>query len=203
MPELYDDFCLLNDCIEGKREAWNLFVKRFSNLVYYSITKTLKNHACNLQQENIEDIYNTIFLSFIEKDYRKLRQFEGKEGCSPQSWIRLISIRQTIDFLRNQNKHSLLDSENDGPNTINDVTPNNDDSIENKLIQSETKGMFKEAVEDLPAADKLFMNLYFTKELELDEIAKIMHISVSAVYSKKNRVREKIKKILIKKNILQ
>ena len=108
MPETYDDFTLLKESIAGKQEAWEILVKRSSKLVYYSVNKTLKSYNHDLQEEDVADIHNSIFLSLLENNYKKLRQFKGKHGCSLSSWIRLISNRHTIDFLRSQKPHFLI-----------------------------------------------------------------------------------------------
>lgn len=193
--EHQDDFRLLTDCIDGKQEAWDEFVRCYSKLVYYSITKALRSHNCNLQHEDVEDIYNGLFLSLIENDYKKLRQFEGKRGCTLSSWIRLITIRHTIDFLRSQRKHISLDQEGDSTDPLIETVPDDNLPIEKQIEQSETERIFREAISELPSSDRLFMKLYYENELPPEEIAKIMHVSVNTIYSKKNRIREKIKKL--------
>ncbi len=189
-----DDSSLIKDCISGKREAWDLFVSRFSKLIYHSINKA-RSYAPKLDQEDMEDIYSSVFLSFLEDDYRRLRQFKGKKGCTLSSWVRLITIRHTIDFLRKQKHHIPIDNKNE---TLKDNKPSAQDYIE----LSETEEMLKKAIEALPPLDRLFMELYYTKELPPEEIADIMNISVSTVYSKKTRIRNKMEKILIKKGFI-
>ena len=58
-------------------------------------------------------------------------------------------------------------------------------------------------VNNLNANDMLFLKLYYEKELPPEEIAEILNLTVSTVYSKKNRIREKLQKIAKKKNLLQ
>lgn len=198
MSNPHDDFKLLTECTSGNREAWDIFVKRYSKLVYYSITKTLKSYISYLPQEDVEDIFNNIFLSFIENNYKKLRQFEARHGCTLSSWVRLISIRYTIDFLRSQRKHISMNDDSNTRRPFIDTLPTNQVSFEKQIEFTETERAIKMAMDALPSSDKLFVKLHYEKELPPEEIASIMNISVNTVYSKKNRIKEKIKKILKK-----
>ena len=191
-----DDFSLVNDCVNGKREAWDFFVQRFSKLIYHAINKALKSYACNLPQEDIEDIYNGVFLSFIENDFKKIRQFKGKMGCSLSSWVRLITIRHTIDFLRVQRQHSSLDDINAATGSMTEALHDKNPSVQEHLELSETEKIMKECIEDLPPSDRLFMALYYEKELPPEKIADVINVSVNTIYSKKKRIREKLEKIL-------
>jgi len=203
MSESYDDFRVLAECIAGKREAWDVFVKRYSRLIYYSITKTLKSQANYLQKEDVEDIFNSIFASLIEDNYKKLRQFEARHGCTLSSWIRLISIRYTLSFLRSQRRHlSIDDNSNSKARPLIETLSDNQVSAEEQMELTETEKIIKRAIEELPSSDRLFVTLHYEKELSSEEIADIMHVSVNTIYSKKNRIREKIKKILIDRGLI-
>lgn len=202
MSDYPDDFRLLEECIRGKKEAWDTFVTRFSRLVYYSINKTLKLHTHNPPQEDVDDVFNGIFLSFIENDYKKLRQFEGKQGCTLSSWIRLISIRHTIDFLRGQKRQISLDDDSNDTRPMVDTLQDNRASVDEIIELSETEKMMKEAIDELPSSDRLFIRLQYEKDLPPEEIAIIINASVNTVYSKKNRIRQKIKKIIRDKEVI-
>ncbi len=179
-----------------------MFVDRFSKLIYYAINKTLRLHNQNLVQEDIDDVFSSLFISFMDKDYKKLRQFEGRQGCSLSSWIRLITIRHTIDFLRTQKHHVSMNDDSDGGQPLVERLSDKGTSFDEQLDQADTARALKEAIEELPSSDRLFMELFYEKELPPEEIADIMNVSVNTVYSKKNRVREKLKNILIERGAI-
>ena len=134
-----------------------------------------------------------------ENDYKKLRQFEGRRGCSLSSWIRLISIRRTIDFLRSQKQHISMDEEHDDKVSLKDSLADDKKSVEEQLELTQTERMVQGAMEELPSSDRLFVELYYEKELPPEEIANIMGVSINTVYSKKSRLRERMRKILTEK----
>jgi len=197
MSDSSSDLKLLAECISGRKDSWDTFVLQYSKLIYYSINKTLKLHNQNLEREDIEDIFSSLFVSFMDKDYKKLRQFEGRQGCTLSSWIRLITIRHTIDFLRRQKNLVSLNDDSDNTQPLVERIPSKSKSFEKELEESQTARALKNAIATLPASDRLFMELFYEKELPPEEIASILKVSVNTVYSKKNRVREKIKKILL------
>ena len=45
---------------------------------------------------------------------------------------------------------------------------------------------------ELSTGDRLFLEYYYVEELEPEEIARLMGISLNTVYSRKNKIREKI-----------
>lgn len=202
MSDDWNERKLLSECISGSREAWDIFVRRYSKLVYHAISKTLNLYNAHCPQEDIEDLYNSLFLALIENNNKKLKQFEGKNDCTLSSWIRLITVRRTIDFLRGQKPMASLDEEDEESRSLMGTIPDRSPSADDQLELSESENLIQEAVEELPSSDKLFMELYYRKELSPEEIAGILNVSVSTVYSKKNRVREKLKKILKDKGFI-
>ena len=83
------------------------------------------------------------------------------------------------------------------------VTEKEDITSEEELSGKEYREVFKELINDINTNDMLFLKLFYEKELPPKEIAEMLNLAVSTVYSKKNRVREKLKKIVKKKNLLQ
>lgn len=197
MPETSDDVRLLSDCISGKKEAWDSFVLRFSRLIYYAITSTLRLHNHNLPRDDVDDLYNGVFVSLLDNDFRKLRQYEGRDGCTLPSWIRLITVRHTIDFLRSRKDHVSLNDDNEGGRPLVETLEDRGESFEERLESAQAGRALAKAIAELPASDRLFMELFYEKELSPEEIAEIMNVSVNTVYSRKNRVREKLKNIMI------
>lgn len=190
------DFNLIKDCISGKEEAWHAFVDRFSRLVYHSINKAVHKYTCNLSQEDIEDIYSSTFHSFIEKDCRKLQQFEGRQNCTLSSWVRLITVRHTIDFLRKQKYSISIESESDTFPSVSETLQDNNPSAQDYMETSENEKILEHAVRALPPSDRYFIELYYRKELPPEKVAQIMNLTVSTIYAKKSRIREKLEKII-------
>ena len=184
---------LLRACFEGNQRAWERFVRSYSKLVYFSIHQAFKISGFVPGREEVEDIFGGIFLSFFERDFKKLRSFQGRGGCSLASWIRLIASRHTLDYLRNQGRHASIVVKEEF-DLASAVAP--DDLPSDIVARKERELLARNALKKLKAEEVLFLRLYYDQERSPEEIADILGISVSTVYSRKNRIKEKLKKFL-------
>ena len=97
---LKEDRELLSKCVSGDRTASEMLVRRFSDLVYRAVQYTLMAKHVSFNRHDLEDLHNTVFLRLFEQGCKKLRQYQGKNGCSLASWIRMIAVRTVLDHLR-------------------------------------------------------------------------------------------------------
>jgi len=58
---------LLGRCIRGDKQAWDLFVLRYSRLVYHCLYQTLKGKGPHIQSETVEDLHQEVFASGRER----------------------------------------------------------------------------------------------------------------------------------------
>ena len=70
------------------------------------------------------------------------------------------------------------------------------------LLDEESLGLLREVIEQLSTKDKLLIELFYLKELPPEEIAQILKISVGALYTRKNRVMGKMRKIAEERKLL-
>ena len=194
---------LLRSCINGDKKAWDQFVEKYTDLVYHAIHKTVRRYCADFLYHDLEDIHNSIFLSLIEDDYRKLKQYQGLNGCTMASWLVVVVSNATVNFIKGDKTLNSLDDPLGEDKTLKDVLPDLTPSVLDRIEKSEQAALLNELLEGLNANDRLFLKYYYEEELPPDEIAGIMNLTVSAIYSKKNRILEKLKKIAKKKKIVQ
>jgi RNA polymerase sigma factor (sigma-70 family) len=193
---------LLKACIEGDPGARDLFVERFSKLIYSSVHETLRMYSADFLREDIEDIHNNIFLSLFKDNSKKLRQFRGDNKCSVASWLRIIAINMSRNaIIRNRTFVSLDNSAEEGKAYI-DALSGQDASVLDQLIDSEQIRLLNGSMDTLKADDRLIMKYYYKEELPPDEIAQIMNIAVNTVYSKISRIKKRLRRILESRNLL-
>ena len=117
---------------------------------------------------------------------KKLRAFDPQKGVSLASWIRMITVRMTIDHLRRSKEHVSFDAMTIEPSQEGD---------QGGLIDRESLAQLQALLGELPAKDKLLVELSYMRELPPEEVAQLLHISVGAFYTRKNRIIEKLKKM--------
>ncbi len=184
---------LLGACLIGKKSSWDTFVLQYAGLVYHTIKKTFSYYHTESRSDVVEDLFQDFFLSLIRDNFKKLRQFKGDRGCSLASWLRVIASRQTIDFLRRQ-EASTARAVGNSPYDLHDPTGSLIDQEKNKLVS--------QVLETLPPRDRLFIQLYFQHSLTPKEVASVLRVSVSAVYTQKSRLLDKLRETLNKAGVL-
>ena len=194
---------LLKACIHESPGARDLFVDEYSKLIHKCIDVTFKKYSTELQKDDSIDLFQDIFLSFFKDDCRKLHQYRGDNNCSVASWLRIIAINITLNFIsRRKPLISLDDDSKDSGITVGEL-PDDRTPVTEILIDAEEDFLYKKAIEELNVQDQLVLKYLYQKGLTPAETAKIMNIETSTVYSKINRIKKKLQEILKSKNLLQ
>jgi len=178
---------LIAGCLRSEKAAWDSFVLQYSNLVYHTIKKTLNLHHVETRTDLVEDLYQEFFVSLLRNDYKKLRQFRGAYSCSLASWLRLLTARLTIDFLRKQAPSS--------GEVAGAMSRHGADAAE-PLISEQQERLLNQAIQTLSPRDRILLDLCYRQALASEEIAGLLKTSVNAVYTQKSRVLEKIREVL-------
>lgn len=197
LNEPQDERQLILGCLHGERGAWEAFVRRYTKLVYYFIKKIEGSRSALLTEDEIADLHNDIFLSLLEK---KLAQFEGRSGCSLTSWIKIVTASTTLNFLRSRktrtkNLESMTQTTDEaemGDRIIRDNSPSPDEYVQVRQTISHLENI----IDKLPPREKLFVLLYYERQLPTEEVARVLQTSSNALYVLKNRVRKKLKDAL-------
>ncbi|MGC6416007.1 MAG: RNA polymerase sigma factor [Bradymonadia bacterium] len=188
-----DDDQLLADCLAGTRKGWQRLVERYSRYVYFLINATAKRHGASITEDEAEDLHNDFFVALLEDDYRRLRAFGGKNGCSLRSWLRVICIRRTIDSLRRRRKTVSLTTDDDGP-TLQLEAPNAD-PLQALLThgREQRRARLGELAQSLPADDRILLDMIYVQKLGATEISAALRIKKGAVYTRKTRLVQRLR----------
>jgi RNA polymerase sigma-70 factor (ECF subfamily) len=189
---------LLKKCLHGDRDAWDAFVIKFSKLIYHTLYQTFKAKNFSFDSQIIDDLYQDVFLVLYKNNFRKLKQFKGKNNCSLASWLRMIASRTAIDFMRSHK--SLVSIEADGDDLI-DTLSNGRELPDKSIERLEWYQLLRGLIEGLSVKDRYLFELWINQEFPDKEIAQILNLSIDAVYMRKNRLKEKLKTIINKKKM--
>ncbi len=193
---------LLDACIQGCKESWDTFVGKYSSLIHHTINNVLNTHKAGSHYQDTHDIHNNLFLFLIEDDYKKLRQFEGRNGCKVSSWLIVVTRNFVLNFIKKQ-KPLIPGNTTDNVYEIEGLSSSQEQQPDAGLLEREHDELFNELVDGLNVHEMLFLKLYYGEELPPENIAEILGITVNTVYSKKTRIREKLIKIAKNKDLLQ
>jgi RNA polymerase sigma-70 factor, ECF subfamily len=115
----------------------------------------------------------------------KLRIYNPARGMKLGSWIGMLSVNAAYDFLRSAGRRPVL-AKVDGAI---DLHEESDRTPLDQLIEKERWDQLNELLSDFTEKDRTFVELYYQRGLDADEIAAEMQISLKTVYSKKHKIR--------------
>jgi RNA polymerase sigma-70 factor, ECF subfamily len=181
----WSDRDLLRCVLRNDARGWAELIRRYRPLIYRCITKVTLKYAPSLGSADLDEIYADVMMQLVRDDMHKLRIYNPARGTKLGSWIGMISVNAAYDFLRSAGRRPLLDKVdgNLDPHEESDRTPLD------QLIEKERWDHLNSLLSEFTDKDRTFVELYYQKGLEADEIAAEMQISLKTVYSKKHKIR--------------
>lgn len=182
----------LKACIDRDEHAWDIFIAKYSKLIYNYIIKTLKRYNFQFQSDELEEVYNRIFAALLESDCRRLQNFRGTTEKSFTAYLREICFHNTVDFLRE--KRFFMDIE-EVPESF--TLESGYDNLELKQLHA----IIGELKKELNPRHQLFFRLVFEEELSSEEVGRIMKLKLNALHQLKFRLINKLVQIAKEKNL--
>ena len=192
-----DDKRLIQGCLSQDKEAWDTFVERYSPVISHAILHTLKRYSVDYAMEVVDDLFQSVFFSLLKDNSKKIRQFQWK--CKLSSWLHIISVRVTIDYLRKRSLHLSLNGETKEEVSLKEKITNGNPLSIDLIEEKEEKSIFEQVRKSLSARERLFVELYYIREHTPAEVARILNTTKNNVYQLKSIVREKMKEIVKEK----
>lgn len=191
-PAEWSDRELMKCVLRNDPRGWTELVRRFRPLIYRCITKVTLKYASGLSNADLDEIYADVMMQLVRDDMYKLRIYNPKRGAKLGSWIGMLSVNAAYDFLRSAARRPLLDKVEGSldPHEEIDRTPLD------QLLEKERWEHLNTLLSDFTDKDRLFVELYYQKGLEADEIAAQLQISLKTVYSKKHKIRAHLMRCL-------
>lgn len=183
-----EDHALLELCLGGDSLAMSTFVARYDRYIRTIVGRTVRKYTSDADSSVIDDLCQEVFVCLFENDGRRLRLFEGRNGCPLRAWLRVIAMRSTISRMRRWKKHSQLpnnDSDrgstrlvDEGPTATQMLAAQDDLNRKARLI---------ELASGLAPDDRQLIEMIYIHEMSVLEITKVLRIRRGALYMRKNR----------------
>ena len=183
---------LLARVFRNESRGWNELVRRYRALIFRCITKVTSKYAPHLAGADVDEVYAEVLMQLLRDDMHKLRMYDPARGTKLSSWIGMIAVNAAYDFLRGVARRPYLDQigATIDPHDTCDRTPLDE------LIDKERWGQFVDLLRDFSEKDRTFLDLYYARGMEAEEVAEEMRISLKTVYSKKHKIRAHLKRCL-------
>lgn len=188
-----NDLEFVQRCVKGDRLAWDEFLDKYSRLIYNYTLHVLNAKGFAFAKEQVNDIFQEIFSSLIEDNYRKLKSFRARNGCSLASWLRQVTINFTIDYLRKIKPTISIDEEIDEDLSLKEILADDSPGIPDTLSQKEKLKSLKECVGQLNKKDKFFLELHINQGLKPEELKDYFKVSRGVLDVRKSRIIEQLR----------
>jgi RNA polymerase sigma factor (sigma-70 family) len=194
---LEEDRKLISKCISGDRDAGENLVRLFSNLVYQTVRSTFLAKQAPFTRQDLEDLHNTVFLGLFEQGCARLRSYQGRNGCTLASWIRIVTVRMVLNHLRKKGVDGPLWEKKKTP--VEDLSwlMGNDPGALALMESAEQEKLVHDGMESLAPRDRLFMKLHIGHGLPVEEVAETLRISIENAYVVKHRAVERLRAYLV------
>jgi RNA polymerase sigma-70 factor (ECF subfamily) len=161
----------------GQEDALKLLIKRF----HPKLVRTISYHTRS--GEAVDDIAQECWLGIIER----LREVNLK--ISFDAWALMIARRKAIDWIRGQQQSrkrtQTMRAETKAKSEMNQTE-----------YETDRQMQFDIAMQQLPATQKMVLNMFYQEHLSLKEISEVLNITEGTVKSRLFYAREKLKNII-------
>ncbi len=185
------DLDFVQQCVNGDSQSWDEFLTRYSRLIYKYILSVLNSKTS--AQSHSDDVFQDLISSLIQDDYKKLRSFKGKNGCTLATWLRQVSINFTVDYLRKVRTTLSLDAENEDGASLQDVLADGSLSVPELLNQEEMHRSLEDCIAELSNQGKLLIELNINQGVRLEVLKNLFRISRGAIDMQKSRIMDKLR----------
>lgn len=171
--------------------AWRAFQTQYDRLIMRCITKVTRRFASVVSQDDVREVYATLYVSLLGNSMHKLRSFDPERGNRFSSWIGLLAINAAYDYLRTLKREPQKECITEAMELVCDLP----DPFE-LTSEHERAKIAQETLEDFSEKDRTFAALYFGEGMDPQAIADKMNISVKTVYSKKHKIQSRLESVL-------
>ena len=180
------DSVLVEAAKSGDLGAWRELLQRHSQKLFRRIYRITNN-----RQDAEDGLQDALFRAFTHLD-----GFEARSSFS--SWLTRIGINSALMILRTRRRPGVMidDSPAGLPDGHPFEIPDPGGNPESRYQQRERNALLRAAIRRLPLKLRLVVELRYADERSVDEVARVLGISLSAAKSRLSRARSRLRESL-------
>ena len=174
------DIPYIQKTLSGDTRAYGALVDKYQGLVFVLVRGICKTTA------DAQEVTQDVFL----KVYEQLHTFKGT--ASFRSWLYRIAYNTAISHIRKTKSRGRA-----GDAYVQEVihtgSPIEEEHYTEREAQYET---LRQLVDELPPAERMLIELYYYKELKMEEVAYICGLTQSNAKVRIFRIRQKLQEAM-------
>ena len=198
---------LIKNCIKKDKRAWDIFVERYSKVVFWAIRDRLKRFGYNFDEGDIEDIHQDVFISLWSDN--KLAQVKDRSRVA--GWLAMVAGNAAIDYFKKMKRQSppnslslyeeIYKSGDGGDKTLEDVLPSQDAGPGKRAHLNDIFELVNSEIDSLKPKEKIVVRLNLLHGMRHRDIAEALKMPVNTVSTTIARAKEDLKVKLRRKGI--
>ena len=200
-----DDLCLIIACERGDENAWTDLVERFTATVRSAARSASANE--DAAEDLAQSIWAELYGLRTRKDgmpVSKLAYYSGRGSLA--GWLRAVVAQLAVDTFRKQSRLVQTEEDTDFDRLARvdgqlAGLPTPEEAMSNRFAQFDMQKALNQAVQELPAEDRLLVKLYYFDNLRLREAGAVLGVHEATASRRLTRIqtdlRKRVTKILI------
>ena len=178
---------MLQGCLEGDPKAWEGLWTAFGPAMTRAATSMLRSPA------EAEEVCQGVLVKLAADNARALRTFSGRlePAGHLERWLVAVTLRESLDHLRSASRRKRREA-TAGPD------PKEVPSPLQSLCRAEDAERLHQALEALPARDRLLLRLRFWDGASHAETAALLKVSLKSITTLQDRSLARLKQLLEK-----
>jgi len=180
---LTDDL-IINRILLGKREDYEILVRRYNNLLYKTARGILS------KEEDVEDVMQEAYI----RGFEKLHQFRREARFS--TWLSRILINCALQHLNKLKGKHLVSIDLLGRDEMNSLQESTDELNPDPAVGENLKKALESAINHLPAKYRIVFILREIEHTSVADVAATLEISEENVKTRLHRAKNMLKDML-------
>jgi RNA polymerase sigma-70 factor, ECF subfamily len=185
----WDDARIIESVLAGEVDRFELLIHRHERTVLAIIKK-------HIPSEQVEDMAQEVFV----RAYQSLKNYKGSGDF--KSWLAAIAVRACYDYWRKHYRRKEVSWEGASEKQRLLISHNMAQEAMARYDQKENlkedQELLQWALDQLPAAERMVLELVYFEDLPGKEVARLLGWSVANVKIRTYRARNKLRRILQK-----
>lgn len=194
-----DDVIFAKKCAGGDPAARNEFLAKYSRLIYKYILSVSRAYGRPQAADHADDIFQDFFCFLFADNGRKLLSFQGRNGCTLASWLRLVAARFTLDYLGKLKPLLSIEEDVPGAGSLKGILADAAQGASAVLMRDEQMDNLKECIETLETDDKYFIEMHIHRGVGLDALKEHLRTTRPALEMYKSRLIGRLRECFRKK----
>ena len=174
---------LVDGCLAGTPEAWDLLLKRYGRLIGHVVNETARRRQTSLSGDDADDLVAEVFAELISRNAAALRLFSGRSTLA--TYLTVIARRVTVRRLTRINARPVA-----SPDGVADQPDGHPSATEATAHQDEIEHLLNL----LPEEDRTLLRMHDYEGRSYGEIFQATGVPVGSIGPRLSRARETIRR---------